>query len=74
MFDNLVVFENRYNEINEKLYDPDIVSDQKLYAELMKELKNITPIVEKYKKRPRQKQRQKKCWMRAVWIKTFVRW
>lgn len=49
MFDNLVVFENRYNEINEKLYDPDIVSDQKLYAELMKELKNITPIVEKYK-------------------------
>lgn len=49
MFDNLVVFENRYNEINEKLYDPDIVSDQKLYADLMKELKNITPIVEKYK-------------------------
>ena len=47
MFDNLVVFENRYNEINEKLYDPDIVSDQKLYADLMKELKNITPIVEK---------------------------
>ena len=49
MFDNLVVFENRYNEINEKLYDPDIVSDQKLYADLMKELKNITTIVEKYK-------------------------
>ena len=48
MFDNLVVFEDRYNEINEKLYDPNIVSDQKLYAELMKELKNITPIVEKY--------------------------
>ena len=36
MFDNLVVFENRYNEINEKLYDPDIVSDQKLYADLIK--------------------------------------
>ena len=84
MFDNLVVFENRYNEINEKLYDPDIVSDQKLYADLMKELKNITPIVEKYKEYQKaskcraslakQKQRQKKCWMRAVWIKTFVRW
>ena len=66
MFDNLVVFEDRYNEINEKLYDPNIVSDQKLYAELMKELKNITPIVEKYQeyqKRLRQKLRQRKCWM-----------
>ena len=43
MFDNLVVFENRYNEINEKLYDPDIVSDQKLYADLMKERHDEIP-------------------------------
>ncbi len=48
MFDNLAVFEQRYEEINEKLYDPDVVSDQKVYADLMKEHKNLTPIVEKY--------------------------
>jgi peptide chain release factor 1 len=49
MFDNLSVFEDRYEEINQKLYDPDVVSDQKQYAELMKEHKTITPIVEKYR-------------------------
>jgi peptide chain release factor 1 len=48
MFDNLAVFEQRYEEINEKLYDPEVVSDQKTYADLMKEHKNLTPIVEKY--------------------------
>ena len=37
MFENLIVFEERYEEINQKLYDPDVVSDQKQYAELMKE-------------------------------------
>ena len=49
MFENLIVFEERYEEINQKLYDPAVVSDQKQYAELMKEHKNITPIVEKYR-------------------------
>ena len=49
MFDNLAVFEQRYEEINEKLYDPKVVSDQKIYADLMKEHKHLTPIVEKYR-------------------------
>ncbi len=49
MFDNLVVFVNRFDEINEKLFDPSIVSNPKIYADLMRELKHITPIVEKYK-------------------------
>ena len=49
MFDNLTVFEDRYEEITQKLYDPDVVSDPKQYAELMKEHKNIAPIVEKYR-------------------------
>lgn len=49
MFDNLSVFEDRYEEINQKLYDPDVVSDPKQYAELMREHKHITPIVEKYR-------------------------
>ena len=49
MFDNLTVFEDRYEEITQILYDPDVVSDPKQYAELMKEHKNIAPIVEKYR-------------------------
>ena len=48
MFENLDVFVKRYEELNQKLYDPEVVSDQQLYKELMKEHKTITPIVEKY--------------------------
>lgn len=49
MFDKLEVFEKRYNEINQKLYDPNVISDQNAYRNLMKEHKNLTPIVEKYR-------------------------
>ncbi len=48
MFENLEVFEKRYEELNQKLYDPSVLSNQARYTELMKEHKNITPIVEKY--------------------------
>lgn len=49
MFENLQVFENRYEELNLKLYDPSCAADQNLYRSLMKEHKDITPIVEKYR-------------------------
>lgn len=49
MFENLAVFEKRYEELNQKLYDPAVVTNQQLYTELLKENKNITPIVEKYR-------------------------
>jgi len=48
MFENLEVFEKRYEELNQRLYDPSVLSNQAQYTELMKEHKNITPIVEKY--------------------------
>lgn len=38
----------RYDEISAKLSDPKTAADNKLYAELMKEYKNLTPIVEMY--------------------------
>lgn len=49
MFENLQVFENRYEELNLKLYDPSTVADRELYTKLMKEHAEITPIVEKYR-------------------------
>lgn len=48
MFDKLSEVEKRYNEINELIMDPNIVSDQQKFKELMKEHKKLTPIVEKY--------------------------
>ena len=49
MFENLSVFENRYEELNMKLYDPAVAADRNLYRDLMKEHKEIEPIVEKYR-------------------------
>jgi peptide chain release factor 1 len=49
MFEKLKLMEERLNELNEKLSNPDVVSDPKQYAELMREHKQLTPIVEKYK-------------------------
>ena len=49
MFENLSVFENRYEELNLKLYDPTVAADREQYAALMKEHKEITPIVEHYR-------------------------
>lgn len=50
MFENLQVFENRYEELNLKLYDPTVATNQNLYRQLMKEHSEITPIVENYRK------------------------
>ena len=49
MFEKLALMEQKYDEISERLADPDVISDNKLYAQLMKEFKNLTPIIEKYR-------------------------
>lgn len=50
MFENkLDIFEKRYNELNNKLYDPTVAGDPELYQKVMKEFKEIEPIVEEYK-------------------------
>ncbi|HIZ55677.1 MAG TPA: peptide chain release factor 1 [Firmicutes bacterium] len=49
MFDTLQATENRYEEINQKLMDPNITSDAAVYRETMREFKRLTPIVEKYR-------------------------
>lgn len=49
MFEKLMLTEQKYNEISEKLTDMSVISDNKLYTSLMKEYKNLTPIIEKYR-------------------------
>lgn len=39
----------RYDEISMKLADPAVVSDNKLYTELMREYKSLTPLIDMYK-------------------------
>jgi peptide chain release factor 1 len=49
MIDKLQQVEARFVKVNDLLCLPETVSDQKKYADLMRELKNLTPIVETYR-------------------------
>ena len=49
MIDKLQQVEERFEKVNELLCNPETVQDQEKYASLMKELKNLTPIVETYR-------------------------
>ena len=49
MLEKLSEVEKHFDEISEKLFDPNIISDMEQYKSLMKEQKALTPIVEKYR-------------------------
>jgi peptide chain release factor 1 len=49
MFDKLEVADNRYEEINLKLSDPQVIANQEEYRKLMKEFSELGEIVEKYR-------------------------
>lgn len=48
MIEKLTAAAERFDEINNKISDPNVISDQQKFTALMKELKILTPIVEKY--------------------------
>ena len=49
MLDKLNSIEEKYEQLNAQLCDPEIVADMALYTKIMKELKQITPVVLKYR-------------------------
>ena len=49
MLEKLVKVEERFEDINARLCESDVVSDMAQYKKLMQELKVLTPIVEKYR-------------------------
>ncbi len=49
MLEKLEGIEERYENINSRLCLPETVSDQQLYPKLMKELNQLTPVVEKFR-------------------------
>ncbi len=49
MLDKLVKVEERFEFINEKLCEPDVVADMEQYKKFMQELKHLTPVVEKFR-------------------------
>lgn len=59
MFDKLEDLVRRLEELNIELTDPDVISNQDKYRQLMKEQNELTPIVEKYQE---YSVRQKMVW------------
>ena len=49
MLDKLNSIEEKYEHLNSQLCEPGIMSDMELYTKIMRELKNITPVAEKYR-------------------------
>ncbi|MBQ8575453.1 MAG: peptide chain release factor 1 [Clostridia bacterium] len=49
MLDKLKSVEEKFEDINAQLCDPDVVSDIDKYRKLMQDVKHLTPIVEKYR-------------------------
>lgn len=49
MLEKLKDIERKYNDIEEKLSDPDIISNMEEYKKYTKEYKNLSPVVEKYR-------------------------
>lgn len=49
MLNKLDGIEERYEKINEQLCLPETVSDQELYTKLMREVRQLAPVVEKYR-------------------------
>ena len=49
MLDRLSSVEKRFEEVSEMLFDPNVISDVEKYTALMKEQRNLEPIVLKYR-------------------------
>ncbi len=49
MLNKLVSVEERFDKVSEMLYDPAVIADINNYSALLKEHKNLQPVVEKYR-------------------------
>lgn len=49
MFERIEIFDKRYSELSQRLYEPSVVADPEQYQKIMKELKSIEEIVLTYR-------------------------
>lgn len=61
MFDKLEALEERFSVINQKLSDPDVISNQEEFKKLCKENSDLTPIIEKYREYKQAKSTAAEC-------------
>jgi len=56
MFSRIEIFDKRYSELNKKIYEPSIAANVEEYQKIMKEIRDIEPLVEKYREYKQAKQ------------------
>lgn len=56
MFDKLAGVEARFEQLEQRMYDPEVVNDAAVYRDLMREHKSLQPLVEKYREYVRAKE------------------
>ena len=49
MFEKIEIFDKRYTELSTKLYDPSVASNADEFQKIMKEIKSIEQLVQKYR-------------------------
>lgn len=77
MFEKLLLMEKKYEEISVRLSDPDVIGDNKLYTQLMRDYKYMTPIIDKfreYKKLKTASMKPKNSSMAAVLTTISRKW
>ncbi|MDO4742601.1 MAG: peptide chain release factor 1 [bacterium] len=61
MFEKLLLVEQNFEDISNQLSDPDVVSNQEKFKQLMKEHKQLSPIVEKFREYKASKNSEKEA-------------
>ena len=49
MFGKIEIFDKRYSELNKKIYEPSVAADVDEYNKIMKEIRELEPVVLKYR-------------------------
>ena len=49
MFRKIEIFDKRYSELNKKIYEPSVAANVEEYQKIMKEIRDIEPLVLKYR-------------------------
>ena len=61
MFEKLEAIEKKYEELTEKISNPEIIANQNDWRQFMKEHAELEPIVEKYREYKKTKQRMEEA-------------
>ena len=61
MFDKLEEVEKRFEEVNDLVCQSEVVADMERYTALMKEMKQLTPTVEKFREYKIAKSANEEC-------------